>query len=343
LGPDRIREVHGKLIDGYVPPIGHKWFKPEDFPPGMTTDDTQLTVAVMRGLIDGHKGVAAAKSFDPYMDAIAKAHVEAYKHNIGGWGKSTTEATARLAAGTHWSVSGKTDNPKLGTGNGVPMKIAPFAAWLSTEFGQNFDDEKGGTFRFNQRCVDLSGMTHYTKMSGFASVAHALTLYTLLWSAPSRDLERHMYDVWSLAKEYQDECYKDDHVHYSVAHLNPSDDDWWARLNDIYRFREAVPREDMTVERVAKEFGGGSCYLYDSLPFSYAMFLRGPDDFQSILDAANAGGDNDTNAMFVGSMIGAYHGLGFFQRPELQWATDGLIEYHKLVALADEFCDTFGV
>lgn len=341
--PEKIIEVHGKLIDGYVPPIGHKWFKPEDFPAGHTTDDTQLTVAVMRGLLDGHAKAKEAGSFDPYLDAIAKAHVEAYKHNVGGWGKTTTEATRRIANGVHWSESGKTNDPKMGTGNGVPMKIAPFAAWWASRFGAEFEKDGPGIFKFNQRCVDLSAMTHYSKMSACATVTHANLLHTLLFTARDHRLEKTVYDVFSVCKEYQDDSYKDDHVYYTVRHLNPSEDSWWARLEEIYRFMEATPREGLTTAKVAEAFGGGSCYLYDSLPFSYAMFLLNPDSFQTIIETANAGGDNDTNAMFVGSMIGALHGIEFFQTPELQWAIDGLIEYPELDGIVNEFCDTFGV
>src|SRR5271170_7834437 len=67
----KIVAVHGRPITGYVAPIGHKWFKVEEFLPGMTTDDTQLTVATMQGLINGHPAAKAEGNFDRYMDAIA--------------------------------------------------------------------------------------------------------------------------------------------------------------------------------------------------------------------------------------------------------------------------------
>jgi ADP-ribosylglycohydrolase len=82
--------------------------------------------------------------------------------------------------------------------------------------------------------------------------------------------------------------------------------------------------------------------VYDSLPFSYALFLRNPRSFGSIMEAVNAGGDNDTNAKLVGEMLGAYYGLDFFLTAENKWAVEGLRCYDKLLALADRFCDTFG-
>jgi ADP-ribosylglycohydrolase len=34
-----------------------------------------------------------------------------------------------------------------------------------------------------------------------------------------------------------------------------------------------------------------------------------PDPFNAVLDAVNAGGDTDTNASIVGSLVGALHGI----------------------------------
>jgi ADP-ribosylglycohydrolase len=98
----------------------------------------------------------------------------------------------------------------------------------------------------------------------------------------------------------------------------------------------------MTIDDLKDEFGGGSCAVYDSLPFSYTLFLRNPKSFGSITEAVNAGGDNDTNAKLVGEMLGAYHGLDFFLTPENKWAVEGLLSYKNLLALADQFCETFG-
>jgi ADP-ribosylglycohydrolase len=177
----KIVEVHGGPITGYVAPIGHKWFKTDEFLPGMTTDDTQLTVATMEGLISGHPAAVAEQNFDRYMDAIAIAHVEARKLAVG-WGTSTTEAVRRIANGVHWSQSGKTSEKNRGTGNGVPMKNSPLAAWASSPVGMKwFEDDR---FQFNQRLVDFSAMTHYSAVSAEASVIHANVMHFLLCDEP---------------------------------------------------------------------------------------------------------------------------------------------------------------
>jgi len=98
-----------------------------------------------------------------------------------------------------------------------------------------------------------------------------------------------------------------------------------------------------SVEEIIENFGGGSCYVYDSLPFSYAFFLRNLGSIDGILEAVNAGGDTDTNAKIVGEMVGARSGIEIFQSPENRWMIEGLREYDQLIELANEFCDCFEI
>jgi ADP-ribosylglycohydrolase len=337
----RIIAVHGGPITGYVAPIGHKWFKLEEFFPGMTTDDTQLTMATMAGLINGHPAARAEGSFDRYMDAIAQAHIEAMKFAIGGWGKSTTEAVQRLADGAHWSHSGKTCEKNRGTGNGVPMKIAPLAAWAGSP-GGGMKALRDDRFTLNQRLVDFSAMTHWSVLSAEASVIHANVIYFLLFDEPGESaLAKRFVDlvaevVWGWQNEEGQHS-------WSTALLEKSEHTLKERMRRLAHLWADGTLASMTINELKGEFGGGSCAVHDSLPFSYALFLRNPRSFGAILEAANAGGDNDTNAKLVGEMLGAWQGLDFFLTADNQWAVAGLQDYDKLLALADRFCDTFGI
>lgn len=151
--PEKIKEVHPEGITRFVPPKGHKWFDPEKTPAGSTTDDTQLTIATMQGLIAGHDN-RKGSSFEPYMDGIAQAHCTAMKATTDGWGTTTRDAIRRLQNGVHWSISGKTTEPHRGTGNGVPMKIAPLEAFYLSPAANIFKDDDA--FRFHQWCVTYS-------------------------------------------------------------------------------------------------------------------------------------------------------------------------------------------
>lgn len=331
----RITEVHGGPITKYVSPIAHKWFKPEEFLPGMTTDDTQLTVATMEGLLKGHERATNEKTFDRYMDAIAEAHVAAMKHAIGGWGKSTTEAVQRLEAGVHWSQSGKTTEKNRGTGNGVPMKNPPLGAWAVSPVGGRWLDPDD--FQFNQRLVDFSAMTHWSSLSAEASVIHANVMMSLL---ADHFVPKYLVDlITELVWEWQQEK---DHNHWHTAGLEKSDDTLKTPLLKLGRLWASGALKGMSDDDLKAEFGS-SCYVYHSLPFSYALFLRDPESFASVMAAVNAGGDNDTNAKMVGEMLGAVHGLDFFLTPDLKWTVDGLLKSDEIIELADDFCETFGV
>jgi len=55
---------------------------------------------------------------------------------------------------------------------------------------------------------------------------------------------------------------------------------------------------------------GTSSYTFESVPFSIATFMRHPTDFKAALkEAVEAGGDTDTNAAIVGSLVGANVGI----------------------------------
>jgi ADP-ribosylglycohydrolase len=338
--PAKIIEVHGGPLVGYVEAIGHKWFKPEEFLRGMTTDDTQLTVATMRGLIDAQIRNDSITNWDEYLDAIALGHVEASHRTIGGWGKTTTEAVKRLKEGISWRESGKTDNQHRGTGNGVPMKCSPLAAWLASSVGQEFEDDDDQTFSFNRRVVDYSAMTHYTKISAHAGVAHC-ALLSMCLTAESGGIDAdyvhellndHVPNECHNAKDADDLCYK-------VEHLDDGEHNIFDRFATLKR-RQLIK---MTIDEVRAMYGNGSCYVYDSVPFAYAVWLRNLGSIEGILEAANAGGDTDTNAKIVGELLGATEGIEFFTEEENLWALQGLYDPEKLIDIANEFCDTFDI
>lgn len=338
--PAKIKEVHPNGLPQFVAPIGHKWFDPEKHPPGTTTDDTQLTIATMRGLINGKAKADKTRSFDSFMDAIAEAHCDALKETDAGWGKSTREAIRRLQNGVSWKVSGKTHEANRGTGNGVPMKISPLGAWYATSYGADFCDANQG---FPQRCVEYSAMTHYTQMSAHAAIVQAFAVYHCLWSNPGSFNKEDFIDlvsdtIWEWG-EGNTEVDRADHTFYDVSHLTKTND----RLEDQYivLFED---RNELTPEKIHELFGPGSCYVYESLPFSHAWFLHDWSSMQVLQQVVEAGGDTDTNAKMVGEMIGALHGLSLFETKNNKWAIECLGNTaEQLVDLADEFCDAFGI
>ncbi len=333
--PERIREVHPKGVNYYVSPVDHKWFSCET-PTGTITDDTQLTLAVAEGMIEGHAKFVETGDFEHYLDAIAIQHALAMKESVHGWGKTTIEAVRRLTNGVHWNESGKTTESMRGTGNGVPMKCSPMAAWCLTPVGR----ENLKKLQFNQFLVDFSAITHFTKVSAFATIFHTTLLTWAAYQFPISTLFTslpHTVRSWEL--DYGDEGWYADHL-YQFGF-----DELYHNLEHIHELPLECFGPDsrsITLEQMYGEFGGGSCYIADSLPYAYMWYAHQPK-LEGILNAVNGGGDADTNAKLVGDIVGIRNGLSYFNTPMRKWTLQGLRDYQKILEVGNRFCDTFGV
>jgi len=311
-GRERILKQYPQGITKYEIPDGHKWF--QDEPAGLVTDDTQLSIAVMRGLMRGN-------SFN--LDTIAQCQVEAMNESTLGWGTTTREAIRALKNGVHWSESGKTSESNRGLGNGVPMKVAPLAAF----FWSHLDN----ILMCWRKLIDFSAMTHYTKLSAYAGVIHTHVLYECLGMSQYSYDPEHLFGVFNEAFECEN-C---------VTHLEDTPDDFKKRMESLRLVYENP--EQWSFSDIAKEYNG-SCYVYDSLPYTYAHWIKNHKSVQVLYDCINHGGDKndtDSNASMLGAMLGAVHGIEIFeQEPHL---LTGLLCYESLLEETNRFCDQFGI
>ncbi|WP_422923654.1 ADP-ribosylglycohydrolase family protein [Singulisphaera sp. PoT] len=317
----RIRRDHPEGIRTYLSGDGHKLW--HGTPRGTTTDDTAFTKVVMRSLIE-------AGGLD--IDSQAAYHVAA-RGMPGGMGRNTKEALDRLAVGISWRESGKVGLENRGAGNGVVMKMAPIAALMAVDPSRIS----------NRAIVEFSAMTHYSRISARASVVHASVLRECLSRTPfdllgSADAYSPMRDLVDLASRLSrlDQLAGNSSEAYAIDHLDIGDKDISMPLRDL----RLVLDDGMDGEAVARRFHDGNGFLvYYNLPFAYAHFLIDPYSIETLYRVVGAGGDTDSNASVVGGMLGALHGLGFFQ----DHLKDGLRDYAELIELADGFCERFGV
>lgn len=275
---------------------------------GSWTDDTQLTLAVAKAIFD-------ARGFN--MDAIAAQHVTAYKTTVAGWGSTTREACKRLESGITWKESGDFQgNERRGLGNGVPMKIGPVAAYYALT--KNIAD-------FTKNLVDFTAMTHQTSIAVSSCFAHTIALMECLAQTPetfdTKDFLRKIVRASEVGRSFYPESIKDDLTD---------------RLKGLLPLYEN-PKLLYDDEHLVKEYGGGSCYVYNSLPFSYALFIRSPFKIQSMIDAAYAGGDADTNASLIGGLLGALGGENIFPAH----LKDELDQSEGILKLTDAFVECF--
>ena len=176
------------------------------------------------------------------------------------------------------------------------MKIAPLGLW------QTFAREHPRAFV--DMCVEYARMTHLGTPAIVGGVVHAFVINTLA----SRDFTRvnniltFLYFFKELALGLEGE-------------LPPWDDKISDQIEKIMTYGMRGELGTASSETIASWFGGGTSYAYNSFGLSYALFARSecirdnPDPFNAVFDAVNAGGDTDSNASIVGSLVGALHGM----------------------------------
>jgi ADP-ribosyl-[dinitrogen reductase] hydrolase len=296
----KIKEKFGRIED-YQDCNNHKYFQND--PKGTTTDDWQLTKAIARAFID-------TGEFN--MDAIAAEHAKEFAITVGGWGGSTRESVANLVEGVHWTDSGRTDKENRGTGNGISMKVTPVGLFMALTNPKCSDPP--WTDHINN-IRDLSAMTHRTSVAVTSGIAHAFATFKCFTDGFDKaSFIRMLNGAADLGRQFFPETLKDD-----------------------LKTRFELLKNDFTDEQIIQEFGGGTCYVYDSLPFTYAFFLKNPNNIDSLYDCISAGGDADSNGSMLAGLLGSLHGMKIFPKHLI----DGLNNSEEVLSIADEFCDSF--
>jgi ADP-ribosylglycohydrolase len=299
---EKYPETKGRITE-YLVPTGHKWF--DGRIAGTTTDDTQLTIAVSESIVESN-------DLDIYSQI--RYHVAALKEGDKGWGGSTKRSVRRLANGVPYTKSGESGE-RYGRGNGVIMKISPVAAFLRCQELQGMSRTKASIFEFLR---DLTIMTHPTQMAVVASFSHLVALNRCLKKDEPEKIADAIAAASIKAKEWQE---------------GEEEDDLSERLQLVKNYKE------YDASRCIEEFGGGSCYCYNSLPFTYMFFLRNPKSMDAMYDVVSAGGDTDTNGSMVGAMLGAYNGMSIFPENLIK----NLDQVDLVFESADRFCKSFNI
>jgi len=303
--PEQIVERYGEEVgEEYIAADGHKWY--DGHAVGSWTDDTQLSIAVAEALIEKPKRLSCA--------LIAKNHVAALKqYGEAGWGGTTKRAVKRLKAGKSFKESGKEGNkPFSGCGNGTAMKAGPIGAYLCYSKKREILDVRD--------IVRMSLTTHCTSMAASAALAHAYAVKFCLLSNP---------------KKFSRIKFIANAIRYSAlgsmfAPETRTEDDFTERLYDLNSYKK------YDRAKIMKKFGGGSCYVYNSVPFTYMFFVKDFSSFKMVLDIINCGGDSDTNASMAACLLGALHGKSIFPKNLI----DTLHEKDLVEDVIQRFCDS---
>ena len=250
---------------------------------GTTSDDTQLSVAVAESLIEAG---------DFSLDALRDRHIAAYYETertqrtdgrtiVRGWGGSTTRALERLIQGVSPEESGQPE----GNGNGIVMKMAPLAIWQAL----NGVDAPTRLEQYDK----LTTMTHDSDVARLCTRIHGEALDAILHTG--RSLRDSVHESVGLA-----------------SNVFPDE----AAL--ILRAVDAPCQDfDRLVERYAAGKSGKKYgfYVPETLAIVYDIMLGSDGDFdRAVYWAVNLGGDCDSTASIVASMIACASG-GEFEKP----------------------------
>lgn len=272
--------------------------------PGDSTDDWQLTRATAQSLIRcGQLDLAD----------LARTFVDEHAICRLGWGGTTEWGIAQIEA---WfktnGIEGRSpgefppnpesENERFGTGNGVAMRIAPIGLLASHAFSEDGRIDEGALISFMESVWGVGGLTHPDPRATVGAFAIA-SFIARLTAREGRPLAQHhllkmfdsvLYEVTRMEREFA-----------STIGWTRNREPFSARMNWI----RPLILANASATQIRVKFGTSS-YTLESAAFSIATFLRHPTDFRAALrEAVEAGGDTDTNAAIVGSLVGANVGL----------------------------------
>lgn len=239
------------------------------YPAGMWSDDTQLSMAVAQSLID-------AGEFN--MDAIVQSHVDALKASPMGWGRSTQKSVERLMSGSKWWESGS----KEGEGNGILMKMAPLVYW---QIARDIPEQESRI-----QLEQLTRMTHNNDLSVVTTLVHAAGLDVLARHVDVRDgteeLDFHFLLNYAAnkARDYEG-MYPDagNKTSYILGEM-------------------ALDGSGLTKERVAMYCPDGGFHSPETLGMVYGHLALTATYPEVMIETVNAGGDTDSTGSIVGTM-----------------------------------------
>jgi len=283
---------------------------------GQWTDDTQLTLVVAESLI--------ANGGRINMDDMAARHVAALteaREKGWNWGRTTTLAVEQLEAGVHWNESGKNLGDGCGAGNGIAMKIVPISVLLVAK-------SSIGSWTYED-VFSFATMTHATGAGIAAGFAQAGALKICFESRSGSS-----FCVRTFSRRLSEMALRG--YGFATKLGFPSADFESLR----FRLDVCLPRSDtLNRESIARVFGIQGFHVADSLPATWAFFLRNPYNICTLYDVVNAGGDTDSNGAMVGALLGALNGTRIFP----QHLIDGLWQKERIVDTANQLCDVLGI
>lgn len=263
-------------------------------PAGTWSDDTHLSIATARALID-------ADQYD--LASIARSHITALEHSEGAredpdyvppiltdenhtsWGGSTTNSVKRLQQGVSPRFSGE----KFGWGNGVLMKMAPLVYWQLAQRTPLAVRE--------EELRDYTQLTHQAPEVVVSSLVHARLLNRLFEAEPGqcdeRDFRTDQY-ITAMGDAYTLDQY--------------FDPDAAAVSTTLERLAEPVMSRRMSYEKIIEAAEKRGFRAPETLMMAYGSFILNAHFPKAVYRTVEMGGDSDSTGSILATMLLFAHG-----------------------------------
>jgi ADP-ribosylglycohydrolase len=248
---------------------------PENWEIGRWTDDTQLTLAMMKAI------TKYLQLNEDFLLNIVNEHIIEWKESVAGWG-GTKNAIERLSNGTHTYH----DSGNKAEGNGVLMKLAPLAFYYS--LCKNINDNE---------IEIICRMTHNTSVAlSTACIYVHMCIY--LFEKKNLNSNEFLQYIYQLSLQYEKK--------YEII-----EEKYLVSLR-IKRYLDVNSISEIDEKLIIDISNGGTFYCVDSLTMIIGLIACLPTcepNFDTLIRASEIGGDTDSNAAMIGAIIGGMKGI----------------------------------
>lgn len=254
-------------------------FLKRDLKKAEITDDTILASHLGRYLVE-NKGKI---NKEDYFSSLGQFIDEQKLITKGVIGPSTGRAVTKIMRNEKFTIS-----ERAGFSNGLALKAAVLAYFLPLE------EQKSNL----EKIEELAYYSHFSD----AAISAAAGFYAALAAAlAGGDLEQ----IFAAALDYMEQGEK-----YGLQTFQPSS---YQRTKFLLEYIADLNKTE-ALDFIAEVMGTG-INSYESVPAAFAVFKLFPDNAAKAFAAAvDLGGDTDSTAAITGALIGAYNGIGIFNK-----------------------------
>lgn len=274
---------------------------------GRWTDDTQLSISLVLGLVNSGENPDS----DKLMESISKEFVVASIETSIGWGTGTHDAALRLAQHPQiytWKSSGNSTS----VGDGVVMKLAPLALFIycstvsSAEPSLPYGVQSSSVHdAYTQQCrwwgSSIATMTHDNALCK-ATASFQLRMIVYILTRTQKN-----------TKYFDSMVYRVDLMHTAIkfafeeeVYFINTDHELSNRFKKF--IKELVLKREISEASLIKVSNGASFNVLDALTMVWGLLFTDGFYMETILRGALIGGDTDTVAAMIGGIVGLVKG-----------------------------------